>query len=108
MSASHSILFLPGDGIGAEVGYAARKVINWFQDAGLTHFAITEGLIGGASYEAYGVPLTDSTIAQAKSADAVLFGAIGGPRWDQLPFALRPERAILGLRKELGLFANLR
>jgi 3-isopropylmalate dehydrogenase len=104
-STPRKILFLPGDGIGAEVGQAARKVI---QDAGLTHFAITEGLVGGASYEAYGVPLTDSTIAQAKSADAVLFGAIGGPNWDQLPFALRPERAILGLRKELGLFANLR
>jgi 3-isopropylmalate dehydrogenase len=107
-STPRKILFLPGDGIGTEVGQAAKRIIDWFQDAGLAHFAIIEGLVGGASYEAHGVPLTDSTIAQAKSADAVLFGAIGGPSWDQLPFALRPERAILGLRKELGLFANLR
>jgi 3-isopropylmalate dehydrogenase len=105
---SNNILLLAGDGIGAEVAAAAGKVIRWFQDAGLTHFTISEGLVGGASYEAYGVPLTDATIAQARSADAVLFGAIGGPQWDHLPFALRPERAILGLRKELGLFANLR
>jgi 3-isopropylmalate dehydrogenase len=107
-STPYNILLLPGDGIGVEVTKAARQVIDWFQNAGLTHFAINEGLIGGASYEAHGVPLTDTTIAQAKSADAVLFGAIGGPKWDQLPFALRPERALLRIRKELGLFANLR
>jgi 3-isopropylmalate dehydrogenase len=102
-----TIFLLPGDGIGPEVTAAARKVIDWFQKTGRASFKITEGLIGGASYDAHGAPLTAETIAQAKKADAVLLACIGGPKWDQLPFDKRPERGILGIRKEMGLFANL-
>ena len=106
--ATRTILLLPGDGIGPEVTAATRKVIDWFQASGRAAFNISEGLIGGASYDVHGTPLTNATIGQAKQADAVLLAAIGGPTWDTLPFKDRPERGILGIRKEMALFANLR
>ncbi len=83
-------------------------MIDWFQASRDTHFEITEGLIGGASYDAHGTPLTEETLAEAKASDGVLLACIGGPKWDTLPFDVRPERGILRIRKEMGLFANLR
>src|SRR5271163_1730167 len=86
----------------------ALRVIEFFDRRHIASFDISEGLVGGAAYEASGVPLSDATLAQAFACDAVLFGAVGGTKWDALPFQLRPERGILRLRKEMDLFANLR
>jgi 3-isopropylmalate dehydrogenase len=107
MSSKH-ILLLPGDGIGPEVMYEVRRLIDWMARRLNITFHLTEELVGGAAIDALGTPIADSTIQHAKQADAVLFGAVGGPKWDKLGFDLRPEIAILRLRKELGLFANLR
>jgi 3-isopropylmalate dehydrogenase len=105
---ARKVLALAGDGIGPEVLAATRRVMDWFQSAGRIAFDVSEGLIGGASYDAHGTPLTDATVAAAKAADAVLFACIGGPKWDALPYDVRPEKGLLRLRKEMGLFANLR
>jgi 3-isopropylmalate dehydrogenase len=102
------ILILAGDGIGPEVMREARRVIDWLDRKRGLRFELEEDLVGGAAIDARGTPLSESTIELAKSADAVLFGAVGGPAWDKLGFDKRPEIAILGLRRELGLFANLR
>ena len=108
MSANKKLLILPGDGIGPEVMRQVRRVIDWMgRRRGIT-FDVKEGLVGGASIEASGVPLTDAALAEAKAADAVLLGAVGGPRWDKIDFERRPEAGLLRLRKELELFANLR
>ncbi|MDA0238750.1 MAG: 3-isopropylmalate dehydrogenase [Proteobacteria bacterium] len=108
MAANKSLLFLPGDGIGPEVMDEVRRVIDWMDQKRTVTFDITEDLIGGAAYDAHGTPLTDDTVAKAKASDAVLMGAVGGPKWDVLPFEHRPERGLLKIRKELELFANLR
>ena len=108
MAANRSLLILPGDGIGPEVMRQARRVIEWLDRRRAVRFGVTEGLIGGAAYDAHGTPLTDETLPDALAADAVLLGAVGGPKWDRLDFAKRPERALLKLRKAMGLFANLR
>lgn len=108
MSNSKKILILPGDGIGPEVMTQVRRIIDWFEKKHALGFEITEGLVGGASYDAHGTPLTDETLAQAMAADAVLFGAVGGPQYDELPFDKKPERGLLALRKEMQLYANLR
>lgn len=103
-----NLLILAGDGIGPEVMAEVRRVIDWLcQKRGLD-IAIEDGLVGGASIDAHGVPLTPETLERAKKADAVLLGAVGGPKWDNVDFAIRPEAGLLALRKELGLFANLR
>jgi 3-isopropylmalate dehydrogenase len=103
------ICVFPGDGIGPEVVAEALAVLRAVEEVrGKRIFETEDELLGGASYDAHGVPMTDRALALARSADAVLLGAVGGPKWDLLPFAVRPERALLGLRKELGLFANLR
>ena len=104
---SNTLLILPGDGIGPEVMAEVRKVIDWFGTQGLA-FDISEGLVGGCSYDAHGTPLTDETMARAQSVDAVLLGAVGGPKYDVLDFAVKPERGLLRLRKEMDLYANLR
>ncbi len=105
---SARILILPGDGIGPEVAEQAVRVLeSSAKDAGI-ELAFDEGLIGGASIDANGSPITDDLIDRARSASAVFLGAVGGPKWDDLPFAQRPERGLLRIRKELGLFANLR
>ncbi|HQU15535.1 MAG: 3-isopropylmalate dehydrogenase [Chromatiales bacterium 21-64-14] len=105
---THKILVLPGDGIGPEIVHEARKVIEVLTaDFGLG-VELEEALVGGAAYEVTGSPLPDSTLRLARDADAVLLGAVGGPRWDGLDRDLRPERGLLGLRAGLGLFANLR
>ena len=103
-----SILMLPGDGIGPEVMNEVRRVADWFADRRGLEFHVELDLVGGAAIDAHGVPVTDATVAKAKGADAVLLGAVGGPKWDDLPFEVKPERGLLRLRKELGLFANLR
>ncbi len=102
------LLVLPGDGVGTEVMEQVVRAADWMTRNRPVSFAITEGLVGGASIDAHGVPLTDETLTQAQAADAVLLGAVGGPKWDGLDFADKPERGLLALRKEMGLFANLR
>ncbi|MCX7123251.1 MAG: 3-isopropylmalate dehydrogenase [Gammaproteobacteria bacterium] len=102
------ILILPGDGIGPEVVREACKILTWFNAQGKHHFELIEGLIGGAAIDATGVPLPETTIASAKAADSVLLGAVGGPKWESLPTAIRPEKGLLHIRKALGLYANLR
>ena len=101
------IAILPGDGIGTEIVAEAKRVIDQMRREGLA-IETEAAPIGGAGYDAAGHPLPDATLALAQRADAVLLGAVGGPRYDTLPRALRPEQGILGIRKALGLFANLR
>jgi 3-isopropylmalate dehydrogenase len=108
MPANKKLLFLPGDGIGPEAMRQVRRVIDWFDKRRAVRFDIKEGLVGAASLEKFNTPLTDNVLADAMSTDAVLFGAVGDPKWDNVSFDKKPERAILGLRKEMGLFANLR
>ena len=108
MLANKRLLILPGDGVGPEIMREVRRVIDWMDRRRHVSFALTEDLVGGAALDHHGVPITEETIEAAREADAVLFGAVGGPRWDRLGFDKRPEIAILRLRKELGLFANLR
>jgi len=103
-----SLLVLPGDGVGPEVMPQALRVLERVCERTGLKVEISTGLVGGAAIEAEGRPLSDQTLARAKAADAVLFGAVGGPQWDKQPFDNRPELAILKLRSELGLFANLR
>lgn len=102
------ILLLPGDGVGPEVMPEAVKVLEKVKARFGLAVTLDQDLVGGASIDANGVPLTDAVLAKAKAADAVLFGAVGGPQWDAQGFDNRPELAILKLRSELGLFANLR
>lgn len=108
MGSQWKLLVLPGDGIGPEVTAQAVRVLEYLQTVRDVSFELEYGLAGGCAIDAYGTPLLDETMDVAKKADAVLFGAVGGPKWEKLGFALRPEIAILRLRKELGLFANLR
>ena len=105
---SHKVTVLPGDGIGPEVVAEAMAVLRQAGDIFGFAVEVEEGLVGGASIDAHGKPLTDEVLALAKSADAVVLGAMGGPKWDGLDYSIRPERALLALRQELGLFANLR
>ena len=106
--AKRTLLILPGDGIGPEVMAQVRRVIEWMAKKRGLEFEVAEGLVGGAAYEVHKTPLTDETMRAAQAADAVLLGAVGGPKWDDLPFELKPERGLLRLRKELEVFANLR
>ena len=108
MPANKKLLMLPGDGIGPEVMREVRRVVDWMDRRRSVTFAIEEGLVGGAAIDALRHPCPDRTMQQAAGADAILFGSVGGPKWDSLPFEGRPELGILRLRKELGLFANLR
>ena len=106
--ADPTLLILPGDGIGPEVMAEVRKVIDWYGENRGLRFAVEEDLVGGCAYDAHGTPLTDATMAKAQAADAVLLGAVGGPKYDALDFSLKPERGLLRLRKEMDLYANLR
>ena len=103
-----SLLILAGDGIGPEVMAEVRKVIAWFGDKRDMAFDVSEDLVGGAAYDVHGTPLADATMEKAQSVDAVLLGAVGGPKYDALDFSVKPERGLLRLRKEMDLFANLR
>jgi 3-isopropylmalate dehydrogenase len=106
--ANPSILILPGDGIGPEVMTEVRKVIAWLGSARGLQFDVSEDLVGGAAYDVHGKPLADATMDKAQEVDAVLLGAVGGPKWDNLDFSVKPERGLLRLRKEMDLYANLR
>jgi 3-isopropylmalate dehydrogenase len=105
---TYNLLLLPGDGIGPEVMAEVKKLIAWLNQHGMGTFETEECLVGGACYDAHGVAVTDATMAKAQAADAVIFGAVGGPKWDKVPYEARPEAGLLRLRKDLGLFANLR
>ncbi|MGZ8330324.1 MAG: 3-isopropylmalate dehydrogenase [Rhodoplanes sp.] len=102
------LLILAGDGIGPEVMMEVWRVIEWMDRKRGIGFELSRGLVGGAAIDAHGVPISDETMADALAADAVLLGAVGGPKWDQLPFKSKPERGLLRLRKDMQLFANLR
>ncbi len=106
--ANPSLLILAGDGIGPEVMAEVKRIIAWYGDKRGIKFDVSEDLVGGCAYDAYGVPLADKTMAKAQEVDAVLLGAVGGPKYDTLDFSLKPERGLLRLRKEMDLYANLR
>jgi 3-isopropylmalate dehydrogenase len=106
--ATYNLLLLPGDGIGPEVMAEVKKLIGYFNDKGIARFTTEEGLVGGSAYDAHKVAITDATVDKAQAADAVLFGAVGGPKWDGVPYEVRPEAGLLRLRKDLELYANLR
>lgn len=103
-----NIAVFPGDGIGPEIMREALKCLSVISEISGVSFQIQEGLVGGAAVDAYGTPLPKSSLALARSSDAILLGAVGGPKWEALSYDLRPERALLGLRVSLGLYANLR
>jgi 3-isopropylmalate dehydrogenase len=105
---THKLLLLAGDGIGPEVMAEVKRLLAFYAKAGVASFAVEEGLVGGCCYDAHKVSITEDTMAKAKAADAVIFGACGGPKWDGVPYDVRPEAGLLRLRKELGLFANIR
>ena len=102
-----NLLILAGDGIGPEVMAEVKKVIGWFNGNGMD-FEVEEDLVGGCAYDAHGQAVSDATMEKALQADAVLLGAVGGPKWDKVPYEVRPEAGLLRLRKDLELFANLR
>ncbi len=108
MAVNKTLLILSGDGIGPEVMTEVRRLIYRMGKARAVEFEEQDGLVGGCSIDRDGVPLTDQTMAAALAADAVLLGAVGGPKWDGVDFAIRPEAGLLRLRKEMELFANLR
>src|ERR1051326_4087253 len=105
---THRLLLLPGDGIGPEVMAEVKKVIAFFNERGPDRFETEEAPVGGCCYDAHRVAITEETMAKAKAADAIVFGSVGGPKWDSVSFDVRPEAGLLRLRKDLGLFANIR
>ena len=108
MASNKQLLLLPGDGIGPECMAEVRRVADWLDASGRVTFEIEEDLVGGAAIDAHGIPLHDATLEKAMTADATLLGAVGGPKWDDIPFERKPERGLLRLRKEMALYANLR
>jgi 3-isopropylmalate dehydrogenase len=106
--ATHHLLLLAGDGIGPEVMAEVKKLIAWMNANGMGTFETEDGLVGGACYDAHKVAITDATMDKAHAADAVIFGAVGGPQWDSVSYDARPEAGLLRLRKDLALFANIR
>jgi 3-isopropylmalate dehydrogenase len=106
--AIYKLLLLPGDGIGPEVMAEVKKLIAWMNAHGMGSFETEEALVGGSCYDAHKVSITDATMDKAKAADAIIFGSVGGPKWDKVPYDERPEAGLLRLRKDLGLFANIR
>ncbi|WP_032607169.1 isocitrate/isopropylmalate family dehydrogenase, partial [Pseudomonas syringae] len=105
---SKQILILPGDGIGPEIMTEAVKVLELVNQKYQLGFELTHDVIGGAAIDKHGVPLADETLDRARAADAVLLGAVGGPKWDTIERDIRPERGLLKIRSQLGLFGNLR
>src|SRR5690348_17645404 len=106
--ATHHLLLLPGDGIGPEVMGQVKRVIGWMNEHGADRFEFEEDLVGGSAYDAHGKAISDGTMQKALAADAVIFGSVGGPKWEKVPYEVRPEAGLLRLRKDLQLFANLR
>ena len=105
---THNLLLLAGDGIGPEVMAEVKKLIAWMNKNGMGTFEYDEGLVGGCAYDAHGQAIDEATMAKAMACDAVIFGAVGGPKWDKVPYDVRPEAGLLRLRKDLALYANLR
>src|SRR5688500_110529 len=106
--ATHKLLLLAGDGIGPEVMAEVKKLIGWMTARKMATFETEDALVGGCCYDVHKVSITDATMDKAHAADAVIFGAVGGPKWDKVPYDVRPEAGLLRLRKDLGLFANIR
>lgn len=106
--ANRSLFLLPGDGIGPEAMAEVRKLIAFMNETLGAGFTTDEGLVGGSAYDAHGAAISDADMEKAMAADAVLFGAVGGPKWDKVPYQVRPEAGLLRLRKDMELFANLR
>src|SRR5579884_3208125 len=106
--ATYKLLLLPGDGIGPEVMAEVKRLIAWMNGHRMGTFKTEDGLVGGSCYDAHKMSVTDETVEKAKAADAVIFGAVGGPKWDKVPYDARPEAGLLRLRKDLALFANIR
>ena len=106
--ASYNLLLLPGDGIGPEVMAEVKRLIAWLNAAGPDTYGTEEDLVGGAAYDAHGQSISEEAMAKALAADAIIFGAVGGPKWNDVPYDVRPEAGLLRLRKDLELFANLR
>ncbi len=105
---SEKLFLLPGDGIGTEIMAEVEKLIAFLNKSGKTNFETENGLVGGSAYDAHGEAISNDDMEKALNADAVIFGAVGGPKWDNVPYDKRPEAGLLRLRKDLGLFANLR
>lgn len=105
---TNKLFLLPGDGIGPEAMNEVRKFITLMNDKQGSDFETDEGLVGGSAYDAHGLSISDADMDKAMAADAVLFGAVGGPKWDDVPYDVRPEAGLLRLRKDMELFANLR
>src|SRR5437879_268803 len=105
---SYKLFLLPGDGIGVEVAAEVENLIHWLDRQDIAKFEIERGLVGGCAYDAHGKAISEADMALAQAADAVIFGAVGGPKWDTVPYDVRPEAGLLRLRKDLGLFANIR
>ena len=105
---TYTIQILAGDGIGHEIMIEAKKVINWINGNSDIEINTRDGLIGGSSIDKYGIPLCDETLEECRSSDAIILGAVGGPKWSDVDYSIRPEAGLLKLRKELELFANLR
>jgi len=105
---THKLLLLPGDGIGVEVMGEVERLIEWLNAEGHAEFNIDRGLVGGSAYDKHGKAISEDDMQKALASDAVIFGAVGGPKWDKVPYEVRPEAGLLRLRKDLGLFANLR
>ena len=108
MSSNRTLMVLPGDGVGPEVVNETLRVVDWLAKNKNVSFNVKEGLVGGASFDKHGTPLSDETLADSMDADAILFGAVGSPKYDGVDFEKRPENGLLRLRKEMDLFANLR
>ena len=106
--ASYELLLLPGDGIGPEVMAEVGRVLKWLDKNSGSTFETETDLVGGSAYDKHGVAITDEAMEKAQKADAVIFGAVGGPKWDAVPYEVRPEAGLLRLRKDMDLFANLR
>ena len=106
--ATHKLLLLPGDGIGVETMAEVERLIAFLNKKGKAKFETESDLVGGAAYDKHGVSITDAAMDKAAKADAIIFGAVGGPKWDKVPYEHRPEAGLLRLRKDLDLFANLR
>src|SRR5258708_20733950 len=106
--ASHKLLLIPGDGNGPEVMGEVQRLIDWLNVQGIAHFETEQGLVGGSAYDAHKVSISEGDMAKATAADAVIFGAVGGPKWDSVPYQVRPEAGLLPLPKHPAPFAKLR
>src|SRR6201995_369560 len=106
--ATFKLLLFPGDGIGPEVMAELEKIIDHFNNEQIASFEVEKGLVGGGAYDKHGKASSDSDVALADAADAVFLAAVGGPKWDGVPYVVRPEAGLLRLRKDLSLYANLR